>query len=152
MSAKTVHFLFQILFFCCFGLAAEVVFTALTALFTHDPLCNNPLWSLTGITYVWMIFIYALIPILLSVLYPRLKSLHIILRLLIYVALIYAVEFTSGFLLEKITGKCPWEYTTGWHVMGYIRLDYFPSWLFFSWLVERLYVYLSVKLAPDQVI
>jgi uncharacterized membrane protein len=78
-----------------------------------------------------------------------LKERPLVLRLLIYVLGIYIVEFSTGFLLEQITGKCPWEYTSGWHIMGYIRLDYFPTWLVFAFIVESLYLYINEKITSS---
>ena len=135
--------LFMCLFFGCFGMACEIFVVAFTNLFKSTPLWDEPLWSLTGKTYVWMFPVYVLIPILLGPLKKLLKEQHLIIRLLIYVLIIYAIEFSSGFLLEQLTGKCPWEYTSGWEIMGYIRLDYFPSWLFFAYILETLYSYLD---------
>ena len=48
---------------------------------------------------------------------------------------------------SQITGKCPWEYTTGWHIMGYIRLDFTPAWMFFSFIIERLYWMIDKRFA-----
>lgn len=137
---------FLVLFFGCFGMATEIFFVAFTNLFTGQPLWDEPLWSLTGKTYVWMFPIYALIPLAGRYLMLPLANRPLWLRLLIYTAAILSVEFVSGWLLDLITGSCPWEYTTGWHVMGYIRLDYAPAWAFFAWLVERLFMYLYEEL------
>ena len=139
------RFLFQLLFFVCLGMTCEIFFTAFTNLYNNEPFCGEPLWSLTGKTYVWMAFIYGLIPVFAELLFKRLAHLATLPRLLVYVGLIYAVEFGSGFLLEQLTGKCPWEYTSGWQVMGYIRLDYFPAWLFFAYWVEKLYLFVDSK-------
>jgi hypothetical protein len=136
---------FQIFFFVCLGMTCEIFFTAFTNLINNEPFCDEPLWSLTGKTYVWMAFIYGLIPVFARELYGRMFHLSAPLRLLVYVALIYAVEFGSGFVLEQLTGKCPWEYTTGLQVMGYIRLDYFPAWMFFAFFVEKLYLFIDAK-------
>jgi uncharacterized membrane protein len=87
-----------------------------------------------------------LIPIIGGVVIDRVQKYPLIARLLIYSTFIFVIEFISGFILEQITGKCPWEYTSGWQVMGYIRLDYLPSWMFFSYLIERLYLYLNKRL------
>jgi len=137
------HTFFMILFFVCLGMTAEIFFTAFSALFTATPIANKPLAAMAGMTYVWMAFIYALIPILGILCYEKVKGIPIYFRLPMYVFLIYLVEFLSGFMLRVLTGACPWEYTTGWHTMGLIRLDYFPAWLAFSWMVERLYVYIN---------
>ncbi len=140
--------LFPYLFFICFGFTAEIFFVAFTNLWNNEPFCGEPLWSLTGKTYVWMAPIYAIIPLAFGYLYPKLQHLPMFVRLLIYVLGIYCIEFSSGFLLEQITGKCPWEYTVGWHIAGYIRLDYFPAWLLFGFIIETLYVFIQEKIRP----
>ena len=137
--------LFYILFFCCLGMTTEIFFVAFTNLFAGTSFCNEPLWSLTGKTYVWMFPIYALIPFVGDFLFKKVQHLPLLARLLLYTLLIFIVEFVAGFTLEQITGKCPWEYTTGWHVMGYIRLDYTPAWMVFCFILEYLYLFLEEK-------
>lgn len=139
------HTFFMIVFFVCLGMTTEVFFTAFVALFTGEPVNGKPLIAMAGTTYVWMAFIYALIPILGFLFYDKIKHLAIYYRVLIYVSLIYLVEFTSGYLLQLTTGYCPWEYKTGWHIMGLIRLDFFPAWACFTIMVERLYVFINSK-------
>ena len=138
---------FIILFFACFGMTCEIFFVAFMNLVNQTPLFGQPLWSLTGKTYVWMFPIYALIPILGKILFEKLAKYPMLVRAIVYAALIFMVEFFSGFLLEVITGKCPWEYTTGWHIMGYIRLDFTPAWMVFSIALESLYKYLERHLS-----
>lgn len=139
------RWLMIILFFGCFGMTTEIWFVAFTNLWNQTPFCNEPLWSLTGKTYVWMFPIYASIPLFAGFLYKKFKHMTPILRWFVYVLVLLAVEFTSGFLLDQFTGKCPWEYTTGWHIAGYIRLDYIPAWYLFAALVEWLYISLDNK-------
>jgi uncharacterized membrane protein len=138
--------LFLCLFFACFGATTEVFFVAITNLINQSPYCNEPLWSLTGKTYVWMLLIYALIPVIVSPIIEKISAWNLLFRLLFYTILILIVEFVAGFTLEQLTGKCPWEYTTGWHFMGYIRLDYIPAWMFFSFLIEYLYLFIDKSL------
>jgi hypothetical protein len=140
---KRVHTLYMMGVFMCLGMTTEVFFTAFVSLFNNQPLCGKPLAALAGMTYVWMAFIYAPIPLLGVLFYDKVKHIAFWLRLPMYVAIIYAVEFTSGYLLQLITGKCPWYYTEGINVMGLIRLDYFPAWLLFAWMVERVYVFIN---------
>jgi len=137
---------FIILFFACFGMTCEIFFVAFQNLINQTPLFEESLWSLTGKTYVWMFPIYALIPVLGKLLFEKLSKYPLLVRSLTYTTLIFLVEFSSGFLLEAITGKCPWEYTSGWHIMGYIRLDYTPAWMVFSIVIESLYKYLEKHL------
>ncbi len=141
------HVVFMIVGFACFGITTEVFFTAFTVLFTQTPLCGKPLIALAGTSYVWMAFIYGLIPVLGLLFYNKAATIPAWFRLPLYVLIIYVVEFTSGYLLQLTTGSCPWHYTTGLNVMGLIRLDYAPFWLVFAWLVERLYVYMNTKAA-----
>jgi hypothetical protein len=118
---------FMLLFFGCLGICTEIFFVAFMNLINNEPFCNEPLWSLTGKTYVWMFPIYALIPILGGLLFRYFRPYPLLLRLLGYTLLIFTVESIAGFLLDQLTGKCPWEYTKGWHIMGYIQLEYTPA-------------------------
>jgi hypothetical protein len=139
------HVVFMIVGFACFGITTEVFFTAFTALFTQNPLCGNPLASMAVQSYVWMAFIYGLIPVLGILFHDRAKPLPVWIRLPLYVLIIYIIEFTTGYLLQVFTGKCPWHYTSGWNVMGLIRLDYFPAWLVFAWLTAWIYVFMNTR-------
>lgn len=123
----------------CVGLSLEVVFTALA---TRKESGN---WRLMGYTYIWMIPIYALIYPLLSLLRPLTGTWPFWQRGPFYVALIYLVEYASGWLLRKFTGECPWErgyLGNRWAVHGLIRLDFAPAWLGACWLFERVYLLL----------
>lgn len=139
------HTFFMIIVFASLGVTTEVVFTAFQNLVNRTPLCGKPLASLAGDSYVWMLFIYGLIPILGHYGYEKIKAYSVWLRLTIYVCLIYLVEFSSGYILRKTLGACPWQYQNGLQVMGLIRLDFFPFWALFCWLVERLYVFMNDK-------
>ena len=145
-ASRRVHTLFMMLTFAAFGVSTEVVFTAFTSLITQEPMCDKPLASMAGRSYVWMLFIYGAIPLFAFYIYNRVKHLHVLVRLFLYVLIVYVVEFTTGYILQLATGKCPWQYTSGWHVMGLIRLDYFPAWAIFCWLVERLYVFVNNRM------
>ncbi len=135
--------LFYILFFICLGITTEVFFTAISdafAQFSNEEPVNM---RLMGHTYIWMAFIYGWIPVLFAIGYPKISNLPLFIRLLVYILFIYIIEFVSGFLLEQLTGRCPWKYDTGWHIMGYIRLDYALFWMFFGFILERVYVFLE---------
>jgi hypothetical protein len=142
---RWTHIVFMIVGFACFGITAEVFFTAFYNLFAQTPLCGKAPAALAGMSYVWMAFIYGLIPVLGILFHDKAKPLPVWLRLPLYVLIIYIIEFTSGYLLQLFTGKCPWQYTTGWNVMGLIRLDYFPVWLVFAGLVEQIYVFMNTR-------
>jgi|ERR1043165_259046 hypothetical protein len=142
---RALHSLFMMVFFACLGVTTEVIFTAAASVVNNEPLCGNSLYSLAGKSYVWMIFIYALIPWAGHLVVPRVERFPFYIRLALYVSIIYLVEFLSGYLLRQITGKCPWEYHDGLNFMGLIRLDYLPAWLLFCWILERLYIFINNK-------
>ena len=129
----------QILLFACIGVAMEVVFTAAT----EFP--KNRSLRLMGWSYIWMFPIYGCIPLFLAALYPSVSPWHLAARLTLYVALIYVMEYATGWLLRKTTGRCPWDYGRArWAVHGLIRLDYAPSWALAAFIYERLWLILRV--------
>lgn len=147
---KHNNLLFQMLFFGCFGITMEIFFTAISKLIFE--LKNNIALnlSLQGKTYIWMFFIYSLIPIIGNSIYPKVKHWNTIYRILFYVLITYFVEFTLGGFLKLVLGRCPWEYKTGIHVLGLIRLDYFLFWFFGMYLMEKVYVFTTkLKLSTN---
>ena len=133
--------IFSCLLFACFGVTAEIVFTSLKYSLVLPLLHHEQMnWSLTGVSYFWMIFIYGCIPLDFAPVYKAVMKYPLFIRLLIYAATIFLVEYITGFILDITTGSCPWQYTTGWNVSGYIRLDYFPFWMLFGFLIEKLYI------------
>lgn len=136
--------LFLILIFACIGVTGEIIFTGLKYNLVLPLLHHEKInYALTGTSYIWMLFIYGAIPLLFPLIYKRIKQLHPAIRISVYAIICLAVEYLSGFILDIVTGDCPWRYTTGWHVNGYIRLDYFPVWLFFGFITEKIWLYLE---------
>lgn len=70
-------------------------------------------------------------------------------RLIMYAVAIFMIEFLCGWALETFTGVCPWKYDKGYHIMGYIRLDYFPLWAMFGLLLEKTFLFFNaLKINP----
>ncbi|MDX2001280.1 MAG: hypothetical protein SFW35_02550 [Chitinophagales bacterium] len=138
--------LFLFLAFGCIGITTEIFFTASMDAKNALLAGQSINWRLMGQSYIWMLPIYGLAGLLLPIVYKRLQHLHVIIRMCLYALSIFTVEFITGWLLDMITGSCPWEYKTGLQVMGYIRLDYFPAWALFGFMIERIYILLSSKL------
>jgi uncharacterized membrane protein len=140
--------LFLFISFGCLGTTIEIFFTAFynfLDLYLKNNVCNL---RLKGESYIWMFFIYGIGAIVFPLLYNKIKNWNLVLRLITYALIIYTVEFISGFLLETITGECPWKYTTGINILGYIKLDYFLFWMAFGYLLELTYKWLT-KIASD---
>lgn len=122
-----------VLLLACVGVAFEVAFTAAV-----DPGIREG-WRLKGQSYVWMFPIYALVVPFFRLLWPLTGSWPWATRAPFYVLVLYAVEYATGWLLRKGTGRCPWDYGDArWAVHGLIRLDYFPAWLAAVTLFEAL--------------
>jgi hypothetical protein len=61
------------------------------------------------------------------------------LRALAYVPVIYGLEYSSGWLLRRLLGRCPWDYGVGrWRFSGLVRADYMPLWYLVACLFEPL--------------
>ncbi len=133
--------------FCIFGsvgIAAEIFFRSITAFIAQiqDPALAVD-YSLTSCTHLWMFPIYGLGAILIPLGYRFIENYSLLLRLLVYAIGIFIIEFITGFLLDMLIGYCPWEYKEGLHMMGYIRLDYLPFWMFYGWIMDYLHRKLS---------
>lgn len=105
------------------GWCGEIVFTALPRSWPID-------WQLKGHTSLWMFPIYGLIAPLYEPVHDALRAWPWPARGLVYMAGFIAVEFVAGWLLARLLGRCPWDYTgkTRWHLRGLTRLDYAPIW------------------------
>lgn len=58
----------------------------------------------------------------------------------VYAVCALAAEGASGWLLRRLTGTCPWDYTgrSRLSVAGVVRLDYGPLWAVAGLAAERL--------------
>lgn len=130
--------LFLFCAFACVGITTEIFFTAITENITAVQNGEGIDWRLMGFSYIWMFPIYGLAGIFFPLVLKYIGNLNVLIRASIYGIGILIVEFITGGLLDLFTGQCPWEYTTGWHIMGYIRLDFFPLWAGFGYMVERI--------------
>jgi hypothetical protein len=137
--------LFLFLAFGCIGITSEVFYTA-TVDAINAALAGNAInWRLLGVSYIWMFPIYGLVAFLFPLAYKYIAKYHVALRMIIYAVAIFAVEFITGWLLDMLTGRCPWQYTSSLNICGYIRLDYFPVWAAFGYLIERIYLFLTSR-------
>jgi len=111
---------------------------------------RDPQWTLRGHTFLWMFFIYGLLSPFYEPLHNGVRKWFFLFRAAVYGAGIMAAEFVTGWLLLKLTGHCPWDYSSWskYHFMGLIRWDYFPIWAAFGLIFEPIHDYL-VRLTPD---
>ena len=112
------------------GWIVEVLFTGTFAAVKKDR-------SATAQTYLWMHPIYGATALGLDWLSARLKWMPMPLRGLVYTGVIYGAEYSSGWFLKRVLGKCPWDYSgSGRDVHGLVRLDYAPAWYALGLLFE----------------
>jgi len=101
----------------------EVGFTGLSAAIVQKDR------SATARTYLWMHPIYGAAGLILEAMAKRLRRVSPPVRAALYLPVIYAAEYSTGWLLCRLLGKCPWDYTGhGINLKGFIRLDYAPFW------------------------
>ena len=136
------------------GIVCEVLFTATTNLinpkflkswnvFGREFFAESPHWRLSGrdpravgYSFLWMIPIYALL-IFIEPWSQILSEVPFFLRGSFYVLIVWIAEYSGGFLIKAITGRCPWDYSHArWNFHGFIRWDFFPFWFVFMLLAE----------------
>ena len=120
-----------------FGCCLEILFTGIKRLVAS----RFRDWSLQGKSYIWMLPIYGSAAFLFEPVHNALRDLAWPLRGLIYTAGLYVVEFVTGWLLKKLTGRCPWDYSSRarFHFRGFVRWDYAPFWFLFTLALEQLH-------------
>ena len=127
-------FLFGILGWC-----AEILWTGFCSFLMGDA-------SLTAQTYLWMFPIYGLAGLSLPLFLAFRRYCPLWQRVGVYVFVIFTVEFITGWLLQAMTGICPWDYGESFFsVRGFIRLDYAPLWAILGLFFERVALFLAER-------
>ena len=127
------------------GWCIEILWTGLGR--ALDPKRRS--WKLLGYTYLWMFPIYGLIVFLFEPLHDTIRPWFFLFRAVVYGLGFMVVEYITGWILRKVTGVCPWDYTgrARWHLNGLVRLDYFPAWALLGLALEYVHDFL-VTLTP----
>ena len=124
--------------FVIYGLAgwiAETICTGLGSLFKGDMTMHT--W-----TYIWMFPIYGLM-ILLEPVHDNIRNAPVVARGGVYTIIIFGIEYTTGWILREIIGKCPWDYSAWpYSIDGIITLSFIPVWFFGGLIFEKLHDYL----------
>ncbi len=127
------------------GWCAEIIWTAVTRKIsgrTQD-------WRLIGETSLWAFPLYGLIAFLYEPLHDALRAQFFLIRALIYLIGFWVVEYAGGWLLLKITGTRPWDYSKspGGSLNGLIRWNFILVWPLVGLALEPLHDFL-VRLTP----
>jgi len=126
------------------GWCGEIIWTA-----TGEKLSGQQRgWNFRGTTYLWMFPLYGLIAPLYEPVHNALRAWAWPLRGVVYMLGFWAMEYLTGWLLKRVIGVCPWDYSHArWHVHGFIRLDYGPVWFLVGLGLEPVHD-LLVQLTP----
>lgn len=119
------------------GITGEVFFTAILNLFQTRRL------RLYGFSFIWMFPLYGLLAFLFLPLFHQIAHYSLIIRGLIYMVGIYAVEYVTGTLLTALTGGHIWRYEDRLNYKGQITLFYAPVWFVTGLLVEKYYFWID---------
>ena len=108
--------------YCALGWLVEVIFTGLCSALRRDR-------NLKAETSLWSGPAFGLGAVLIEALAfdAAAQGLPLVLRLPVYLFVVYGVEYGYGALLRAL-GIRAWEYTSGWHFDGLINLSYLPLW------------------------
>jgi uncharacterized membrane protein len=124
------------------GWCGEVVFTALTDSFPKRD------WRLVGTTYLWMFPIYGLLVVFYEPVHDLIRDLPALVRALIWSIGFTTVELVTGWLIARVSGRCPWDYSDKrFAINAYIRWDFFPVWAIIGLVLEPVHDFL-VRLTP----
>jgi uncharacterized membrane protein len=152
--------------YACIGWIAELIFTALCDLIYPSFLCSwnvhstepissvKPPWisqnrdpRLAGYSFIWMFPIYGGM-LFLEPIHDLMRTWPWAMRGIVYLILIWFAELISGWLIKKIAGRCPWDYSySRFSLGGYIRWDFAPVWFGFGFVFEFFHDRL-VELTP----
>ncbi|MDQ7095587.1 hypothetical protein REC12_18520 [Desulfosporosinus sp. PR] len=117
------------------GLVLEVIYTGLASLLRGD-------YSMHGFTFLIMLPIYGL-AVFLEPLHFKMREIPWWTRGIIYLIIIWSMEYSSGLLLAGILGHCPWHYSDRFNINGYITLRMAPEWFLTGLGFEFLHNFLD---------
>jgi uncharacterized membrane protein len=137
--------LFRFLVYGALGWCAEILWTALTRRLTN----RAPDWLLMGETSLWSFFLYGSIVFLYEPLHDLLRAQPLGLRAAAYLIGFWMVEFLGGWLIWKLSGSKPWDYSrsAGGSLRGLIRWNFVLVWPLVGLALEPLHDIL-VQLTP----
>jgi hypothetical protein len=125
------HMLKRFFFYGLAGWGIEMVWTGAGSLISGD-------LRLAGESNLWMFFIYGS-AVFLEPIHHAIARWNFILRGLVWVLIIWSIEYASGWLLYTALGVYPWYYSDSLSVNGLITIAYAPAWFVAGMVFERLH-------------
>lgn len=113
------------------GWGIEIFWTGLNSLIEGNV-------RLIGFTNLWMFLIYGF-AVFLEPIHNRIFKWNWIVRGLVWLILIWTIEYSTGFVLRGILSVSPWTYNGALAVDGLIRLDFAPLWFIAGFIFEYMH-------------
>jgi uncharacterized membrane protein len=132
--------IYRFMIYGLLGWGLEIFWTGLGSALGGDP-------RLSAGTYLWMFPIYGL-AIFMEPLHNLIRAWPWLIRGVVWILVIWAIEYVTGGTIRLLTGVSPWDYTgtTRWQIDGLIRLDMAPLWFITGFLFEKVHDFLVSRL------
>ena len=114
----------RVIAFGALGCAAEYAFT----IAARRPKVPSP----------WMLPIYGLAAPLFPPVRRALRARPAVVRGALYAGSLIVAEYVTGRILRELVGGPPWRYSSRFAIDGVARIDYFPLWMLYGLVLERL--------------
>lgn len=121
----------RFLIYGLFGWSIEIIWTGLSSMISGNI-------KLEAFTSLWMFFIYGL-AVFLEPIHHVIEKWSWIIRGVLWVVIIWGIEYTSGFIFTQVLGIYPWFYSGQFSIDGLVRLDYGPAWFIAGFVFERIH-------------
>ena len=142
-----MKYIIYFLFFAFLGVAHEVFWRSIL---DYKKKKNK---RMLGDSSLWMFPIYGTLTFIILFVQTYFGDFPWYLRGLLYTLLIFTWEYISGYIIKKISGISPWDYsketTDGvgspkkYHLHGLICLQYAPIWYLEGLLAEWIYLWME---------
>jgi len=143
--------LIYFIIFAMMGVAHEIFWTGIIdSIKTKNP-------RLRGRSSLWMFLIYGSVIFIILLVRWLFADYSWWFRGLVYAVLIMQWEYISGFIIEKLIGVPPWDYSMNnngdginnkkrFYIGGFICLEYFPIWFIEGLIAEWIFLFLQNNL------
>ncbi|OGP12970.1 MAG: hypothetical protein A2053_01995 [Deltaproteobacteria bacterium GWA2_50_8] len=125
--------LLQFILFGILGWTTEILYTG------FKNLLKNRDYMLFGRTSFWILPVYGTIALFFPIVQSYVHHWRWPFRGLVYLLVIWSIEYVSGEFFKRILRKPVWHYTSRWSIHGNVNLLHAPLFFGFGLIVEWTY-------------
>lgn len=129
MVAENRNMIEKFIIYGLLGWSMEIVWTGINSLINGD-------LRMEGFTSLWMFLVYGL-AVFLEPIHNIIRKWVWFFRGIIWVLLIWGIEYATGLFFHNVMGILPWYYTGSFAVDGLVRLDFAPAWFIAGLIFEK---------------